>query len=362
MAGALAGTLVLYLIFASPNSIPRVDIDEQLPDFDPADKVVTGDIIYSVSLNFDDGSKKTFSQVVNVGELALGSITAGGKKLTSIDAEATALMKLPKNTGPDVTRTMYTESTASLLLNGQTIGGKSFSNYFGFERLNDKVQLWKFSVPASSVMLSTGTYALSLQSVDQFRFVVNGENRIMKVASEPITFGLENDAGILKELYVATYSPAASAKLEKLVKDGRSAGYNINVKASGFKPLSEIKFTYVDRSVSSAPQDPSNPKYSVLLGKGQVKMMTDPLGSALDVTKVKGGASQPDGEDYYAHYIVSDGENYAFGLAGTSWRVDSGRGENPGFYIWPPMKNGVIDMEKVNALIAKGGPFLRDPT
>jgi hypothetical protein len=383
LAGAVVGGLVLFFIFSNPNAVPRVDVDEDVivdlpannepidpgtpPENVPEPSIVTGDFTYKVTLNFEDGSKKTFSHTVSIGELPLNSISAGGKKLTRIDVEALANIDLPDNVGPEVTRTMYVESTASMLLNGQTIGAKSFSNYINFERLNGDVQLWAFSVPASSISLPTGTYAFSLLSTDSLRFVVAGENRILKVGGEPITFGMESDAGLLKELYVATYSPAAAASLEMIpitssTGEVRSYTSNVVVKASGFKPASEITFTYIDRSLNPAPQTVTNSDYSVLLGKGQVKLMSDLAGGAVDRTLVKSGYSKPDPERYYAHFIVSDGENYAFGKAGLSDRESEGKGENPGFYVWPPMKNGVIDMERVDALIAKGGPFLRDPT
>ena len=93
IGGALAATL-LFVIFYLPSTslqTPKVTIEEIIESADsvnasaPANsKVVTGNVKYDLTLNFDDGTKKVFSESVSIGNLPLQSITAGGKKVKTI--------------------------------------------------------------------------------------------------------------------------------------------------------------------------------------------------------------------------------------------------------------------------------------
>lgn len=355
IGGALAVSLFV-LIFAAPSmtlGTPKVTIEEiiDLPDGVASNnsspsKVVTGSVKYDMTLNFDDGSKKTFSENVSIGSLPLQSISAGGKKVKTIDADAWATINLPQGLDESVTKTVYIESSPNLFLSGNKIGGQSFNTHYNFDRLSAPVQLYHLSIPADNINLTSGNYTLTLSSTEKIRFVVNGENRIMNVQASP-TFAFSNDAGVLKEIYSISYSPAGAAVLDRvpiyvermgcavttenptgICKELSSYETFIRIKAEGFKPSTQVNFKYEDKSLT-----PDTLTRSVLLQKGQTNLITDLTGKATDTTKVGGyQLSEPKCYQYYAHFTITDGENTAKGKAGCSLRESRGNAEGPGYY------------------------------
>lgn len=342
--GGITAALVLALFLFSGNG-PQGGNDAQWIDIgqtvtpDGSQNTVpasTGNVRYDLTINYVNGEKKVFSQVISLPSFPTGSVIQDGKDVKSIDLEAHAKLFVPASVsglGP----TVYTESKVSAYLDQQLIDSPAVTGRFFAIKTgeNPEMDLYKISIPASKINVSSGTYSLNFVSTDQIKFVVNGQDRIMKVNAGPkLTF--QKDGSDTK-LQVVTYSPAAMADLSPTpvyVDQGTSkplVGYRWTavLKATGFKPISPATVTYKYSGGEEQGFDLRTKEASAFL-QGQslrtVSKTTDLSGSFRDEYQLKAGDnwyiqySTPQCDTYYADISITDGQNNASIKSGCTYK------------------------------------------
>jgi hypothetical protein len=324
-AGALLIGSMLFpaLLGLIGSNVPWINIGEniEIPDgvpnpFEPP--IVTGAVIYDLAVVYDDGSRKVYTSTVQFPELNLNSITHLGKEVSAFEIQATAKLNVPKNIA-GLRDTMYSESTVNTYLGSNLIDSQPFNSFHSISAVKDGVILYKATIPASKVKISSGAYELKLKSVDQIRFMVNDAAKVQTIGSDnTITFDQNGDE--LKALQVTTYTPAVAVNLSndpiyyyyscgtvqepaKQCPQITSNKWYITVTATGFKANAPATFTYAEHSYfKSAQQMPIYPTTPKVIN-------TDSQGSATDKYNVYSGYSNPECEYYGATVSITDGLN-----------------------------------------------------
>jgi len=345
IAVGLVVVFLLPLLFSG--GIPYIIVDsDSKPDLPPGSnmRVVTGDATYTLRLLYSDGSQIEFAETTRIKELPLGSITAGAKELSAVEVESFIDIALPQKVD-DVGEYVATASKVRFMLSGNTIATETKSGQYTLSDLDQGVTLYKFSVPASKLQASVpdGKHALSIEADDALNFRViaadgSVTDRSLEIEARP-TFAYSKDAGLLSDFTVVSRTASVGAVLEKIPSWGYTyqtgqcpvgtnkfiecqvlketiVGYTTDVviKATNFKPFSDIKFDY--SKTGPATTDPGSVKVKTsLIPYTIVTKKTDLYGNAED-RYYWNSLYEPECGSYYALFKVSDDSSEARGKVG----------------------------------------------
>lgn len=339
----LAAALVVALVFAVPRGgIPQVVIEDETAPVDEngsplpvAGTVVKGSMSHTMTVNYKDGQKKSYSSTASFPDLALGSVLdTANKEIVSIDFSGRAKIQVPQ--GADrVRQNADVLSTVTVYLGNVEIDRKTSTKQYDISTLGD-VELYKFNVPLENITVAPGKYVLNFKTIDEVKFyLADFSAKVMRLEANP-ALGLEKDAA-LKEIFVVHTKPTVTAGLEYLPVYG-AFYYNkdqvvgqqktLVVKASNFKPSSPISFQYDDDSTIAQRNLNQGLNQWVTAGlRLSSDHVTDATGSAKSSLVLPSIYHDYNCYHYYSKYVVSDGQNVVSGTIGCTvddWKAATG--------------------------------------
>lgn len=349
IGGALAAIFLFAIFFTAParssTSIPQVTIEEETTMTDPetgaplppATAVVKGEMTHEMKVNYKDGTYKTYSAKIAFPDLALGNVAdSHNEEIVSIDFAGKARIVMPA--GSDrIRQSADVLNTVIVYLGNSEVMRKTATKTYQLADFANEVEFYRFNISLENVAVAPGKYSLNFKTIDQVKFrLADNTEKTMRIEASP-ALGLEND-GALKEIYVINTKPTVTQSLEQTpvyVHKGGYPGYEVLagqhktvlVKATNFKPVSPISFSYNDDSTTF--QRNMNQGLDHWRGLPNFIVsdpMTDLIGSAQ--SKINSPTlDEANCYHYYAKYEISDGENKVNGVLGCTiedWKAATG--------------------------------------